>query len=349
MAKLVTNTNTALMGTGMNVLAKLVPVSEIKTIPELSEIFTKQDKVVEDIKKSMNESGFHKEEPIVIAKLSDGTVLGVADGNTRLMVAKEIGLDEVPVVYKTFESLEDAIQYAKDRQFHRRNLTQAEIYNYANNLDGIEMEDRNGEGRATERLAEELGISASTIEHARTVENRADEETKEKIKNNELTINQAYQKVRKTKKKQDENIDDDNAVSDDFDDISDSLNDNEGNPAGLNFNHSDGIERPSYRLSPEEDSERTKERKAAYEAGLKKGSDLAYEIYDFILSEIESGKSAEKIRNDSHFDDFSVARIYRAFNLSDKQKQEEEKSSDSDNGDSGISDFDDDIIMGESV
>lgn len=129
MAKLITNTNTALMGTGMNVLAKLVPVAEIKIIPELSEIFQRQDKVVEDIKKSMQEDGFHKEEPIVIAKLPDGTILGIADGNTRLMVAKEIGMDEVPVVYKTFDSLEDAIQYAKDRQFHRRNLTQAEIYN----------------------------------------------------------------------------------------------------------------------------------------------------------------------------------------------------------------------------
>ena len=315
MAKLVTNTNTALMGTGMNVLAKLVPVSEIKTIPELSEIFIKQDKVVEDIKKSMNESGFHKEEPIVIAKLSDGTVLGVADGNTRLMVAKEIGLDEVPVVYKTFESLEDAIQYAKDRQFHRRNLSQAEIYNYANNLDGIEMGDRNGEGRATERLAEELGISASTIQHARTVENRADEETKEKIKNNELTINQAYQKVRKSKKKQDENIDDDNAVSDDFDDISDSLSDNEGNPAGLNFNHSDGIDRPSNKLSPEEDTERTIERKNAYENGLKKGSDLAYEIYDYILTLVEKGKSADEIRDDEKLSDFSKEIIYEKFEI----------------------------------
>ena len=283
MAKLVTNTNTALMGTGMNVLAKLVPVSEIKTITELSEIFTKQDKVVEDITKSMNESGFHNEEPIVIAKLPDGTILGVADGNTRLMVAKEIGLDEVPVVYKTFDSLEDAIQYAKDRQFHRRNLSQAEIYNYANNLDSINMEDRNGEGRATERLAEELGVSASTIEHARTVENRADEETKEKIKNNELSINQAYQKVRKSKKKPDKNIDDDNSTSDDFDDISDALEDNEGNPGALSF-ITEHPREDVHKLTPEEDVARTNERKNAYEMGLKKGSDLAYEIYDYILS-----------------------------------------------------------------
>ena len=314
MAKLVTNTNTALMGTGMNVLAKLVPVSEIKTIPELSEIFTKQDKVVEDITKSMNESGFHNEEPIVIAKLPDGTILGVADGNTRLMVAKKIGLDEVPVVYKTFGSLEDAIQYAKDRQFHRRNLSQAEIYNYANNLDSINMEDRNGEGRATERLAEELGISASTIEHARTVENRADEETKEKIKNNELSINQAYQKVRKSKKKSDENLDDDNSASDDFDDISDALEDNEGNPGALSF-ITEHPREDVHKLTLEEDVARTNERKNAYEMGLKKGSDLAYEIYDYILNLIDEGKSADEIRDDEKLSDFSKEIIYEKFEI----------------------------------
>ena len=314
MAKLVTNTNTALMGTGMNVLAKLVPVSEIKTIPELSEIFTKQDKVVEDIEKSMNKNGFQNEEPIVIAKLPNGTILGVADGNTRLMVAKKIGLDEVPVVYKTFGSLKDAIQYAKDRQFHRRNLSQAEIYNYANNLDSINMEDRNGEGRATERLAEELGISASTIEHARTVENRADEETKEKIKNNELSINQAYQKVRKSKKKSDENLDSDNSASDDFDDISDALEDNEGNPGALSF-ITEHPREDVHKLTPEEDVARTNERKNAYEMGLKKGSDLAYEIYDYILSLIDEGKSADEIRDDEKLSDFSKEIIYEKFEI----------------------------------
>ena len=262
----------------------------------------------------MNESGFHNEEPIVIAKLPDGTILGVADGNTRLMVAKEIGLDEVPVVYKTFDSLEDAIQYAKDRQFHRRNLSQAEIYNYANNLDSINMEDRNGEGRATERLAEELGVSASTIEHARTVENRADEETKEKIKNNELSINQAYQKVRKSKKKPDKNIDDDNSTSDDFDDISDALEDNEGNPGALSF-ITEHPREDVHKLTPEEDVARTNERKNAYEMGLKKGSDLAYEIYDYILSLIDEGKSADEIREDEKLSDFSKEIIYQKFEI----------------------------------
>lgn len=327
MAKLVTNTNTALMGTGMNVLAKLVPVADIKTNPELSEIFQKQDKVVEDIKKSMQEDGFHKEEPIVIAKLSDGTVLGIADGNTRLMVAKEIGMDEVPVVYKTFDSLEDAIQYAKDRQFHRRNLTQAEIYNYANNLNAIE--DKNGEGRATERLAKEIGVSASTLQHARTVGKKASDEVKEKIKNNEMTVNQGYQTVRQKKESKNEDSENDFDIDDE---ISDSLSDNSGTPQGLNFNHSDGIERPNYTVHPETDTDRwIKEKnlqvesakKEGLEEGLKKGSDLAYEIYDYILSEIESGKSAEDLRNDEKFSDFSVVKIYKVFGIKNFRSNEE--------------------------
>lgn len=317
MAKLVTNTNTALMGTGMNVLAKLVPVTEIKTIPELSEIFQRQDKVLEDIKKSMQEDGFHKEEPIVIAKLPDGTVLGVADGNTRLIVAKEIGMDEVPVVYKTFDSLEDAIQYAKDRQFHRRNLTQAEIYNYANNLDAVE--DKNGEGRATERLAEELGVSASTIEHARTVASRADEETQEKIKNNEMTINQAYQKVRKSKKKQEEETDEDESVSEDFNDISDALEDNEGNPGAISFMQEHPREDPN-KLTREQDSERTLERKRASELGFEDGfhkgfSEGAYEIYEKIVSLLHEGKTVEEIENDEVFADFTFSVVAPKFDI----------------------------------
>lgn len=323
MSKLITNVNTALMGTGMNVLANLISISEIKTIPELSEIFQRQDKIVEEIKKSMQEDGFHKEEPIVIAKLPDGTVLGVADGNTRLMVAKEIGMDEIPVVYKIFDSLEDAIKYAKDRQFHRRNLSQAEIYNYANNLDTIE--DRNGEGRATERLAEELGISASTIEHARTVANRADEETQEKIKNNEMTINQAYQKVRKSKKKQDNVSSEDESGSNDFDDISDSLNDNEDNPGALSFMQ-EHLNEDSNKFTTEQDAERTLELKRAseleFEYGFHKGfSEGAYEIYEKIVSLLHEGKTVEDIENEELFADFTFSIVAPKFEIPTEREE----------------------------
>lgn len=196
MAKLNRSINNALLNTGMNVLAKLKAIDEINVHPELESIFSKSEKVIEDIKVSMLKDGFYKEEPIVIGKLEDGEVLGVVDGHTRLQVAIEIGLDEVPVVEKVFESLEEAKKYTRERQLHRRNLSQAEIFAFANELETAE---RTGEGRATERLAKELGVSASVLQKARTVEKRAPEEIKEQIKSGEKSINQAYQEVRKPK------------------------------------------------------------------------------------------------------------------------------------------------------
>lgn len=327
MAKLTSNINSSLLNTGMGTLSKLVPTETITTNETLSKTFSINGKTFNDIKDSIEKEGFRKEEPIVIAQLKNGTVLGVADGHTRLKAAKELGLEEVYVTYRTFESLEEAQQYTKDRQFKRRNLSQAEIYEYASELENVE--EKTGEGRATERLAKEIGVSASTIEHARTVASRADEETQEKIKNNEMSINQAYQTVRKSKKKQEEDTNEDDSNNDDFDDISDSLSDNSGTPQGLNFNHSDGIERPNYTVHPEDETDRwIKEkniqvesaRKEGLEEGLKKGSDLAYEVYEYILSENENGKSADDLRNDEKFEDFSVMKIYKAFGISECNK-----------------------------
>lgn len=292
MAKLTSNINSSLLNTSMGVLGKLMKTEKVPTLPDLENIFTKNEKVVSDIKDSMEKEGFRKEEPIVIAQLPDGTVLGVADGNTRLYVAKLIGLEEVYVTYRTFESLEEAQKYARNRQFHRRNLSQAEIFQYASNLNGVE--EKTGEGRASERLAKDLGVSASTIEHARTVDKKASDELKEKIRNNELTLNKAYQSVRQPKPKNKKNEDND---------ISDALEDNSGNPAPIGtWDHSDGIERPSTKLSPEEDSERTKERRKAYEDGFSEGF---WKALVFALSEIKKGKTPEEVYKDERVSDLS--------------------------------------------
>lgn len=327
MAKLTSNINSSLLNTGMGTLSKLVQTETITVNETLSKTFSINEKTFNDIKESIEKEGFRKEEPIVIAQLKDGTVLGVADGHTRLKAAKELGLEEVYVTYKTFETLEDAQQYTKDRQFKRRNLSQAEIYGYAAELENVE--EKTGEGRATERLAKEIGVSASTLQHARTVAKKASDEVKEKIKNNEMTVNQGYQTVRQKKESKNDNSEDDFDIDGDISDLSDSLSDNSGTPQGLNFNHSDGIERPHYTVHPEDDTDRwIKEkniqvesaRKDGLEDGLKKGSDLAYEVYEYILSGIDSGKSADDLRNDEKFEDFSVMKIYKAFGISGDNK-----------------------------
>ena len=359
-------------------LSENILIEKIEEHVKFKSLFSIDKTLLDRIASDMEKNSFDSSQPVHIwvTKGDDGKEHNyLIDGYTRVAASKMAGIKMIPYFKHTFESFEEAHRYALHLQTDRRNLNGIDLLKNIQELMGSDYI-QSLEGNKNEAIGKELGISEKTVERANKVNSMASDEQIERIENGEASPNQIYNEIinqetvdEEATDEQRERIESGEATIKDIckeikaekksrkaskkkssdDDISESLSTNEGTPAGLNFNHSDGIERPSYRLSPEEDSERTKERKAAYEAGLKKGSDLAYEIYDFILSEIESGKSAEKIRNDSHFDDFSVARIYRAFNLSDEQKQEEEKSSDSDNGDSGISDFDDDIIMGESV
>ena len=359
-------------------LSENILVEKIEEHEKFKNLFSIDKALLNRITVDMEKNNFDSSQPVHIwvTKGDDGKEHNyLIDGYTRVAASKIAGIKMIPYFKHTFETFEEAHRYALHLQTDRRNLNGIDLLKNIQELMGSDYI-QSLEGNKNEAIGKELGVSEKTVERANKVNSMASGEQIERIENGEASPNQIYNEIinqetvdEEATDEQRERIESGEATVKDIckeikaekksrkaskkkssdDDISESLSTNEGSPAGLNFNHSDGIERPSYRLSPEEDSERTKERKAAYEAGLKKGSELAYEIYDFILSEIEGGKSAEKIRNDSHFDDFSVARIYRAFNLSDEQKQEEEKSSDSDNGDSGISDFDDDIIMGESV
>ena len=95
--------------------------------------------------------------------------------------------------------------------------------------------------------------------------------------------------------------------------MSESLNDNEGNPRGLNFNHSDGIERPTNNLSPEEDSERTRERKQAYLQGLSEGF---YKALVYACSEIAKGRTPGDVYTDDRVSDLSPS-VIEKFELPD--------------------------------
>lgn len=305
--------------TGTEVIAKMMSVDEVPVNPELEGIFSKDEKVVQDIIESMKKDGFHEEEPIVIARTADGEVLGVADGYTRLHCAKAVGIKRVPVTYRTVDDLDDAADYTKGRQKKRRNLSQADLLRLAGELQPEEEKD--GTGRASEKLAEQLGVSASTIEHARAVAKHADDETKEKIKKGEMSVNKAYQdKVRKKKTKQQDD--------DTEDDISESLSEgNKGNPGGLNFNHSDGHERPAISPSAGTDMdarliERYKEGHAdGIREGFEKGvSDGAYEVWQRIVEMMRDGLTADEIESSEVFADFTYSVI--APKLGIKHKKE---------------------------
>jgi ParB family chromosome partitioning protein len=194
------------MNSGAAVLARMTRVSELKTDPALAGIFAVKEELLEAITRSMRETGYDKAEPVVIWK---GRKV-VVDGHTRLKAAIAAGITEIPAEEKAFPSLEEAKRYAYKRQAERRNLTQAEIFAAAAEL-GVK-EGRDGAGRGSEILGKELGVAPSTIQRARKVAAEAPPEIINQVKQNKMSINKAYQRIKKTKDKNEENPDEPKAA-----------------------------------------------------------------------------------------------------------------------------------------
>jgi ParB-like chromosome segregation protein Spo0J len=199
MAKLTQSIAHAGLNSGATVLARMMRTGEIKTDPILEKIFAIKEETLQAIINSMKESGYDKSEPIVIWKGQNIVV----DGHTRLKAAIAAGINEIPAEEKEFASLDEAKRYTKKRQTDRRNLNQSEIYEAAAELKN--KEERDGSGKAAEILAKELGISAATVQHARAVAASAPPDVINRVKQNKMSINQAYNRTRKkTLKPEDE-------------------------------------------------------------------------------------------------------------------------------------------------
>ena len=200
-------------------------------------------------------------------------------------------------------------------------------------------------GKSSVEVGKAIGESSRTVERMRRISKFGCEELTEMVDTNQIKIHEAEQLISQIVKNIDsetiENLKlgkisvaevkelleakkaEEKAVAtkhiksnDDFEedfvpfedniDLSESLNDNEGNPRGLNFNHSDGIERPTNKLSPEEDSERTRERKQAYLQGLSEGF---YKALVYACSEIAKGREPKDVYTDDRVSDLSPSVI----------------------------------------
>lgn len=282
--------------------AKEINVSEFTQIPELRDIFQRDNNIMEYITEQIKQ-GYDPAEPIVYWQ-HDGEKI-VVDGNTRFECTKRAGKLKILAIEKEFDDLEQAIAYAKHRQV-RRNLSDQQVYMIAN----IKLENVRGTGRDVEKKAEMTGLSPSTIQHAKTIENKATEEVKAAVKKGEMSINEAYNTVNPPKnKKQKEEKDEE---------LSDALEDNSGNPQGLSgWDHTDGIERPDYHNVEDPDNETDKivilrresyeeGEKNGYDKGLKKGCEIAEKLFYFALGEINKGRSIKEVLEDERVSDFSA-------------------------------------------
>ncbi len=250
-------------------LSKTIPLEKIEEHEQFKKQFEMHEDVLHRIIDDMKEHEYDGSQPVHIWHQFDDDGKEhyyLIDGYTRVTAARTVGLKTVPYYEHEFKTYDEALHYVLHLQLDRRNLSESEKLKFLRELMGSEYI-QNYEGLKAQAIADELGISTRSAQRAIAVEQNATDEQKARIENNEATINQIYnetvkeKKAAKKKNKSEENEDDD---------LSDSLSDNR-NPQGLNFNHSDGIERPDYSLSSEEDDDRTHERRTAYLAGRNDG------------------------------------------------------------------------------
>jgi ParB family chromosome partitioning protein len=174
----------------------LMKTSEIRTHNDIAKLFQIKPEMVDIITDSMLKQGYDTSQPLSIGQIK-GIGEYLIDGHTRLIAAKKAGLEEVPVKKKYFDCLEDAQQYTVKRQVERRNLTEQEILDIVTSLP--KKKNRDGSGRSVEKLGNELGISPSTLVHAKAVAEKANQEDLQAIKDGKISINKIYQKIKNKK------------------------------------------------------------------------------------------------------------------------------------------------------
>lgn len=279
-------------------------LADIKLDPQeqFTNLLPIEDENLEHICENMKKYGFRKEQALIIVHIENenGCEEGfLGDGHTRKLAAEMAEIDEVPVTHYYFANRKEAEISMIELQLNRRNMDDALKFKTITRYMELRGQGKApaGTGKTSEKIAKLTGTSTRQVEKINSIKNSANQELIDAIENKEISINQAYNKLHNQKKneKADRQLSVQDETFDDIDDISDSLSDNEGTPAGLNFNHSDGIERPSNKTSAEEDSERTRERRNAYEKGCEDGF---HKALVFALAEVSNGKTVHQIWND---------------------------------------------------
>tara|TARA_B100001142_G_scaffold304985_1_gene333559 strand:+ start:2990 stop:3715 length:726 start_codon:yes stop_codon:yes gene_type:complete len=193
----------------------IVPTDDLKTAEVFSNLFAINPKNYKDIKSNIKKDGFRDCFPIIVWQ---GTGV-IVDGHTRLKACQELGVPYVNAEYIHFDSELEAVEFAIKTQTNRRNLTDSEMYECKDKLDLL-RKTHGGDHGATSRLASRkssqetakaLGCGSRKVEQMRTIQDHADEETIQAVKDGNMSINKAYnetQAKRKVQAKEAEPVDD---------------------------------------------------------------------------------------------------------------------------------------------
>jgi ParB family chromosome partitioning protein len=177
-----------------------IALADIRVEKPFSHFFPIHDDTVLAIRIDMDENGYDPAFPLIVWQGENILV----DGHTRMIAARDAGIERVPALIKTFENEDDAILYAFHLQRNRRNLSDDQIIRCLEVLDKINAGKKAKKSPDTpapakketvELRARELGTSKSKIEKARTIIEHGDEDIKEQVHAGKTSINKAYNDV----------------------------------------------------------------------------------------------------------------------------------------------------------
>ena len=122
MAKLTALTkNTAGLNSGAEVMAQRISLDKITVHPTFQSLLPINEKELANIVSDMEENGFDKSKPVCIWREENVLI----DGYTRFTAAREAGLTEIYKYEMSFETEQQALEYAMKQQLNRRNLNDA--------------------------------------------------------------------------------------------------------------------------------------------------------------------------------------------------------------------------------
>ncbi len=182
----------------------LIHISELIVQDPFAAIFPIGNETLESIQQNMEANGFDEIFPIIAW---EGKNI-VVDGHTRFAAAKAAGMEEVPVLFKSFDNEDDAVLYSFHIQRNRRNISDEDILNCLALLDTIHESKKEGNKdgsnpnrKETNQIrAKELGISPDKVDKARKVMEHGTEEIRESISSGEKSINKAFQEVQEARR-----------------------------------------------------------------------------------------------------------------------------------------------------
>ena len=114
-------------------------LSSIEIDPEASSMFERSPAVSDALRQSMKKVGFMFYHPVKTCGRDDGSCTPY-DGHTRLEIAAELGITEIPVVKTRFATRKEFLDAAINEQIDRRNLSIRDKFSIVKHYAPVEAE-----------------------------------------------------------------------------------------------------------------------------------------------------------------------------------------------------------------